>query len=78
MHHGEREYADRLQPWRQTAEPLLLIERTGARELQSPGEKYQPSRNSRPFFRLAFSSSRSNHVTLRLLPAASLKCAGLE
>ena len=25
-------------------------------ELQSPGEKYRPSRNSRPFFRLAFSS----------------------
>jgi hypothetical protein len=27
-------------------------------------------------FKLAFSSSRSNHVTLRLLPAASSKCAG--
>lgn len=76
MHHGEREYADRR---RQTAEPLLLIERTGARELQSPGETYQPSRNSRPFFRLtSSSSSRSNHVTPRLLPAASLKCAGPE
>ncbi len=77
MHHGEREYADRLQPG-DKQRPLLLIERTGARELQSPGEKYQPNRNSRPFFRLAFSSSRSNHVTLRLLPAASLKCAGPE
>src|SRR4029077_8885240 len=47
-------------------------------ELHSPSKKCRPRRNSTPFFRLAFSSTPSNHVTLRPLPAARSKCAGPE
>ncbi len=74
-----QEEVNRAQVARQSEELKSTLLDAIAHEFKTPLTSHRPHttlRSSRPFFRLAFFSSRSNHVTLRLLPAASSKCAG--